>query len=305
MPFGTLYSLPMKYKLEPDNRNCTDEVLLADLRATAEKLGLKSLTQAEYTEHGRFNSGTLKKRFKSWNNALEKGGLKITKRKEIPREELLNDLKRVIAVTGNSELTQTTYRAHGKFSAVTVARTFGSWIKAVAEVGGKVSDNWHQRVTDEDLLKNMADVWERVGRQPKQRDFHPPTSKYSETIYVRRFGSWRAALETFVDFMNGSPQESSILGDSPQGATGASVQKIAERRTSRDPGWRLQFLVYRRDRFSCRVCGRSPALVPGLEMHLDHIVPWSKGGDTTLENLQLLCKRCNIGKGTLAMSAGD
>lgn len=29
------------------------------------------------------------------------------------------------------------------------------------------------------------------------------------------------------------------------------------------------------------------------EMEGDHITPWSEGGHTTLDNLQMLCKRCN------------
>jgi len=29
------------------------------------------------------------------------------------------------------------------------------------------------------------------------------------------------------------------------------------------------------------------------EMEGDHIVPWSKGGKTVPENLQMLCRRCN------------
>ena len=40
----------------------------------------------------------------------------------------------------------------------------------------------------------------------------------------------------------------------------------------------------------------SPAKDPGVELHVDHIFPWSKGGETVLENLQTLCSRCNGGK---------
>ena len=33
------------------------------------------------------------------------------------------------------------------------------------------------------------------------------------------------------------------------------------------------------------------------EMHGDHVVPWSKGGHTTPDNLQMLCRDCNLKKG--------
>ena len=33
------------------------------------------------------------------------------------------------------------------------------------------------------------------------------------------------------------------------------------------------------------------------EMEGDHVVPWSKGGKTVPENLQMLCRRCNALKG--------
>ena len=35
------------------------------------------------------------------------------------------------------------------------------------------------------------------------------------------------------------------------------------------------------------------------EMHGDHKTPWSKGGHTIPENLQMLCRTCNLKKGDL------
>ena len=32
-------------------------------------------------------------------------------------------------------------------------------------------------------------------------------------------------------------------------------------------------------------------------IQVDHIVPWSKGGETEESNLQTKCKKCNLGKG--------
>lgn len=68
-------------------------------------------------------------------------------------------------------------------------------------------------------------------------------------------------------------------------------------KTSREPSMKLRFEVLKRDNFKCCACGSSPAKDPAVELHIDHIIPWSKGGETTRNNLQTLCSICNIGKG--------
>jgi len=59
---------------------------------------------------------------------------------------------------------------------------------------------------------------------------------------------------------------------------------------------RLHFEVLKRDSFKCCVCGASPAKDPSVELHIDHIIPWSKDGETVIDNMQTLCSKCNIGK---------
>lgn len=49
--------------------------------------------------------------------------------------------------------------------------------------------------------------------------------------------------------------------------------------------------VMERDAYRCRHCGTHLALT------CDHVVAESKGGPTTLENLQTLCQPCNSRKG--------
>ena len=49
--------------------------------------------------------------------------------------------------------------------------------------------------------------------------------------------------------------------------------------------------VYERDLYRCVTCGTH------LDLTLDHIVPWSKGGPDTVENLQTMCRPCNSSKG--------
>ena len=48
--------------------------------------------------------------------------------------------------------------------------------------------------------------------------------------------------------------------------------------------------VWNRDGGKCVYCGSNENL------HLDHIIPFSKGGDTSVENLQLVCQKCNLEK---------
>jgi len=58
----------------------------------------------------------------------------------------------------------------------------------------------------------------------------------------------------------------------------------------------LRLKVLNRDNFKCVFCGKSPATDFGTKLHIDHIIPFSKGGTSTLDNLQTLCEDCNLGK---------
>ena len=53
----------------------------------------------------------------------------------------------------------------------------------------------------------------------------------------------------------------------------------------------LRSEVWRRDEGRCRRCSSRNNL------QFDHIIPVSRGGGTTPQNLQLLCRSCNLSKG--------
>ena len=56
----------------------------------------------------------------------------------------------------------------------------------------------------------------------------------------------------------------------------------------------LRYDVMKRDGFRCVLCGRDVS--DGIKLHVDHIIPVSKGGLSTMENLRTLCEDCNRGK---------
>ena len=56
----------------------------------------------------------------------------------------------------------------------------------------------------------------------------------------------------------------------------------------------VRYDILKRDRFKCVICGRSAK--DGVKLHVDHIIPVSKGGKTEYSNLRTLCDACNFGK---------
>lgn len=61
---------------------------------------------------------------------------------------------------------------------------------------------------------------------------------------------------------------------------------------------RLREEIKQRDNYTCQKCGVSIYDEPTLLLEIDHIIPLSKGGETTKENLQTLCWKCNRHKGS-------
>lgn len=56
----------------------------------------------------------------------------------------------------------------------------------------------------------------------------------------------------------------------------------------------LRNKIKERDNYTCQICGKYMPDEVGL--HIDHIVPISKGGKTIEQNLQVLCDKCNLRK---------
>lgn len=95
---------------------------------------------------------------------------------------------------------------------------------------------------------------------------------------------WQKVCEkrglTPVDFMAATVEERTPSPDT-------SRAHSKRRRIS----YRTRLRIYERDGYSCVACGSSE------ELTLDHILALAKGGDNEDENLQTMCRTCNLKKG--------
>ena len=303
----------MDFVLTEYHRNVPDEELLEDIKKVAMQLGETSITQKEYKNAGgKFSRDTITRRFGGWINAIQKAGLtppqiQINK-SGVSENEVLEDLKGVAKKLNKLTFTSTEYTIYGKYSKDIVFRKFKTWNNALIAAGLDPFDHplgggTKNKIGEYACFEEIERIWIYLGRQPTTTDIKNGISKYSLHTYERRFGTWRKALENFVSYING---EHEIDNESEGTESADSFEQVSievnnkpTHNTKRDINLRLRFKVMQRDNFKCRMCGASPATDPSVILHIDHIKPWAKGGETTIDNLQTLCSKCNLGKSDL------
>lgn len=113
-----------------------------------------------------------------------------------------------------------------------------------------------------------------------------------DTINIRKLQSWIDDLEAWGEITI-EPLAASAY------APWGHVNVIVIQNKTRFRRWRARppftaaqrVEVYGRDNGACVHCGATESL------SIDHIVPWSKGGEHELWNFQTLCRSCNSKKG--------
>jgi hypothetical protein len=219
-----------------------------------------------------------------------------TYNRNIPIEKLLDDVRKVADILKKETVSVSEYNDKGIFHSTTLIKRFGSWNKVLDKA--KLKRSMIFNATREDLFKNLERVWISLSRQPISSEMKRPLSDFSITPYLNMFGSWQEALKTFINYIDQAQSEyDKVENDLNPSAVSVDLKNNKTKRTKREISDRLRFKILLRDGFTCRKCGRSPLKKIGVELHVDHITPWSKGGETIPENLETKCKECNLGKG--------
>ena len=310
----------MKFELNDYKPELTDDEILLDIKNTAERLGRDYISISCYRKNGKYSQTAIQHHFGTWKNALSLAGLRTSRNaselKLISDEDYFEDLRRVANLIQQNTVPYDDYKKFGRYSAEHIFNRFGKWNCAL-ELAGLCSTGFSKdKISQQECFDEIERMWRLLGRQPTSTDIiKGNVSHYSIDTYKRRFGGWRKALEAFVEYINENDDSDTDIDNQtvedrthdirdsilstrngiPE--TQAKLENI--HRTSRNINTRLRFKVMKRDNFKCCACGASPAKDPTIELHVDHIIPWSKGGETEIDNLQTLCSKCNLGKSNL------
>jgi len=221
----------------------------------------------------------------------------------------LEELENVAKYFNYTEFSWRDFNKISNISASAIKVHFGSWKKALAALKQHLQRKGldlsprpfaPQRIySDEDLFIEMERIWQNVGQRPSRTEWERSNPKISITAYKKRFGSWTRACEKFIEYKIGGEifSQDFILPDRAENQKETKFRgKDNSQEKTRDVSLRLRLDVLTRDNFRCVFCGKSPATNVGTRLHIDHIIPFSKGGKSTFENLQTLCAECNLGK---------
>ncbi|ACB34111.1 HNH endonuclease [Leptothrix cholodnii SP-6] len=145
--------------------------------------------------------------------------------------------------------------------------------------------------------KNQVDT-EEIAREAEslQSEREVKAAEWREECF-------QASIRRQIDLQNRKEAEERRLSEL------ALIQQAANAATENSPDsgdifyrsarWRsLRYEAFRRYGRRCSLCGRTPN-DNGVVLHVDHIKPRSRNPELQweIDNLQILCEDCNLGKG--------
>lgn len=225
------------------------------------------------------------------------------------REKMLGELEKAAKAFDYIEFGWRDFNKVADVSASPVKKEFGSWKKALAALREHLKKKGldlsprtvppNRIYLDKDMFDEMERIWKQLGHRPSRTEWELSNPKIHYNTYKQRFGGWQNACLRFVEYKMGGDIE---IDEGRKEIEGKQDKGRERKELSYKPGdtrsipVSVRLKVLRRDKFRCVFCGRSPATDIGVKLHLDHIVPFSKGGKSTQDNLQTLCQDCNLGK---------
>lgn len=228
---------------------------------------------------------------------------------KIPREKIVGELEKVAVIFKYVEFGKRDFNRLGNISATTVENEFGTWRKGLEVLREHLRKKnldlsprnapYNQTYSDEELFTEMDRIWTQLKHRPSRNEWELFSPKISYGTYRHRFKGWQNACLKFIEYKMGANMlvdnefEVNIKDSHRSKVKNNDKAKPVFTRTV---PLNIRLKVLDRDAYRCTICGRSPATDIGVRLHIDHKIPFSKGGTSTIDNLQTLCQDCNLGK---------
>jgi hypothetical protein len=192
-----------------------------------------------------------------------------------PADTVLN-VKQIITFSSNKNI-----ELEGQFDAKIVRWHEGDGMFAICKTLGGETINCYVPAVHERLAKARPD--------------------HMAGMYLRFYCSQKdgCLVAQKIKIIDVPPAE--ILAIAPNKACQAWDEFIKEGKprsqlkSARQISAKLRRSIFMRDGFRCRECGASPEN-EHVYIEIDHIIPFSRGGNSEEKNLQTLCSKCNGAK---------
>lgn len=225
---------------------------------------------------------------------------------KIPREKIIGELEKVAEKYQYTRFTSKDFLRDASIGHQVVFREFGTWDEAMRVLTNHLKQKnltLKQRTkpkrkdayTQRQLFDEMQRIWSKIGHRPSKIEWEQADPEINYNTVRRHFNGWTNACLKFIEHITGETVvENKAISEKLDNQPKKKVKYEPENNRTIPLGIRLEVLA--RDNFRCVYCGKSPSTDIGTKLHIDHILPFSKGGKSILENLQALCLDCNLGK---------
>lgn len=160
----------------------TKEIIIKDVLQVINKYNCSKYKT--YKQHGKHSEATIIKYFGNWSNLLEVINIKPIHRRNISKEDILQDITKVFNTTNNT--TRENYLKYGSYSRAPIIRLFGSWNNVLSELNMDININ--KNITKEEVLE---DILKHIAQYPNITALeYRKIGKYSQSVIDRIFGSW-------------------------------------------------------------------------------------------------------------------
>jgi len=227
---------------------------------------------------------------------------------KISREKIIDELERVSKHFNYSDFTQDDFDEIAEVNSYTIYRELGSW-QTVMEF---LKEHFRNKGIDftittrrtsyseQEMFDEMERIWRLLGHRPSRNEWVNTEPRISYDTLYRQFGGWTNACLKFIEYKSGKEivleEKVPKKSDNHLAKSSDIVKAQVTTKKTRTISLGVRVKVLSRDKFRCVFCGKSPAIDVGTVLHIDHIIPFSEGGENTLSNLQTLCQDCNLGK---------